>query len=165
MAEEIKETIETKPVEQNYIEQIQKLKENTVTKEEYDKVVADNAKLVEALTNGKVIEGEKEKKPTRTKEELRKILFDEDSAPNNLDYCKAAIELRDLILAEKGPDPFLPWGKNISPTAEDVECANRVADAMKQCIEYADGDSELFTNELMRITNDAAPMAGKVKRR
>ena len=28
---------------------------------------------------------------------------------------------------------------------------------MKECVEYADGDSELFTNELMRRTNDAMP--------
>ena len=28
---------------------------------------------------------------------------------------------------------------------------------MRECVEYAEGDSELFTNELMRRTNDAMP--------
>ena len=44
----------------------------------------------------------------------------------------------------------------IVPTTEDIECANRVAEVVKECIEYADGDSQLFTNELNRRTVDVA---------
>ena len=43
------------------------------------------------------------------------------------------------------------------PDNSDYEAAQRVADALQSCVEVADGDSEIFTRELMRITNDVAP--------
>ena len=52
------------------------------------------------------------------------------------------------------PDPFIPVGKQISPSREDIEIAEKVAQVYKECIEYANGDSEVFTNELMRRTRD-----------
>ena len=146
----------------NYIEQLAKIKETHVPKEEYDKVLADNKKMAELLaTGGSLDSSHEEPAKNRSSEELRKLLFGEDTSPSNLEYVKAVVELRENLIKEGCPDPFLPWGKNIAPTPEDVECANRVATAFKECIEYANGDSELFTNELMRITKDAMPMAGK----
>ena len=53
-------------------------------------------------------------------------------------------------MAEGNPDPFLPVGKQILPTDEDVAAANRVADVLKECVDYAEGDSAVFTNELQR---------------
>ena len=60
-----------------------------------------------------------------------------------------------------GIDPFLPIGNRISPTKEDIETANRVAEAFQSCIDYAEGDSQLFTQELQRITNDI-PMSSMI---
>ena len=56
-------------------------------------------------------------------------------------------------------DPFLPQGKQIAATSDDIKSANRVAEALKDCVEYANGDSQLFTNELQRITRDVIPAA------
>ena len=44
------------------------------------------------------------------------------------------------------------------PTNEDYEAAQKVADAFQSCIDVAEGDPEIFTRELMRITKDAAPL-------
>ena len=44
-------------------------------------------------------------------------------------------------------------GAQISPTAEDVQVAEKVAQIYQECVDYADGDSALFTQELQRRTN------------
>jgi hypothetical protein len=62
---------------------------------------------------------------------------------------------------DKGePDPFLPVSSRYAPTIEDITKANKVAEAFQSCVDYADGNSEIFTQELMRITNDSNPMPG-----
>ena len=93
--------------------------------------------------------------------ELRNKLLKEGSNLNNLDYVQTAVELRDALIAQGQKDPFLPYGEGVLPTAEDVECANRVANVFKECIEYADGDPDIFTSELQRRTVDAGPIKRK----
>lgn len=141
--------------DEDYIETIKKLKETTVSKEEYEKLVADNKKLIETLANGGTIEKEEPKKVDI--KALREKLYSDDVNMSNLEFCSTALELRDEIIKQGGGDPFLPVGKQIAPTAEDVQKANQVAEALKSCIDYAEGDSAVFTNELQRITIDAMP--------
>lgn len=91
-------------------------------------------------------------------DKLRRKLFSQDSDLSNLEYMKTALELREELLDRGSPDPFLPYGQNITPTDEDIKTADRVAEAIKASIEYADGDSEVFTNELQRIMVDTSPL-------
>lgn len=154
------ENVEVTGMDEDYVEQIRQLKENTVSKADYDKLKAENKKILDAYVNGQQIEGvaaTAAEKPDINK--LKETLANDDLS--NLDYCKTALELRETVIAEGGRDPFLPWGQNIAPTAEDVAAADRVAAALKSCIEYAEGDSEVFTNELQRITIEAMPKAGR----
>lgn len=139
-----------------YIEAIKEMKANSVSKKAYDKLREENKQLLDSLINGKEIELPKQKEPVDINK-IRSTLFNEDKPLNNLDYVSNALKLRDELIERGERDPFLPYGQNISPTDEDVIKADRVATVMKECIEYADGDSELFTNELMRRTNDAMP--------
>ena len=140
----------------DYIDQIKKLKENSVSKDDYDKLRADNKKLIDALANGTQLEGKVEPKIDAVENinNLRKKLFSKGSNLNNLEYCKTAVELRDALIETGDKDPFLPFGHNVIATDSDHETAERVASIMKDCIEYADGDSDIFTNELQRRTVD-----------
>lgn len=150
MAEE--EKIVTEKVEDNtpdYLKAIQDLKQNSVDRSEYDKLKAENKKLIDAVVNGQTVEVESEKH--RDLNTIREELFNHEH--NNLDYVKLALELREALIAKGEADPFLPMGSQISPTAEDVAAAEKVAAVYKECIDYADGNSELFTQELMRRTN------------
>lgn len=140
----------------NYIEAIKEIKANSVSKQAYEKLKEENKQLLDSLINGKEIELPKQKEPVDI-DKLRSKLFDEDRPLSNLEYVSNALKLRDELLERGERDPFLPYGQNISPTDEDIIKADRVATVMKECLEYADGDSELFTNELMRRTNDAMP--------
>jgi len=66
---------------------------------------------------------------------------------------KLTLELRNTLIAKGERDPFLPYGSQIAPTPEDVEKAEKAAQIYQECIDYADGDSKLFTQELQRRTN------------
>lgn len=147
----------------NYIEAIKEMKANSVSKAAYDKLKEENKQLLDSLINGGQVTYEQHASQPVDVQKLRNKLADQDAQLSNLEYAKTALELRDAVIEQGGQDPFLPWGVNISPTTDDVEKANHVAEVFRDCIEYADGDSEIFTNELMRRTNDAMPIRSKLK--
>ena len=140
----------------DYIDQIKKLKENSVSKDDYDKLRLDNKRLIDALANGTQVEGVVEPKVSAVEKinNLRKKLFSKENGLNNLEYCDTALKLRDALIENGERDPFLPFGHEVVATDSDYESANRVATVMKECIDYADGDSNIFTNELQRRTVD-----------
>ena len=156
---EEKETNVTGNVEDNtqdYLAAIKELKENSVNRSEYDKLRAENKRLIDAVVNGQP--GQEEQVVVKhTKEQiddLRNDLFNSPRELNNLEFITKTMELREALMENGEPDPFLPVGKQISPTRDDIEGAEKVAQVYKECIEYAEGDSEVFTNELMRRTRD-----------
>ena len=158
MAEE-KEISVTGTVEDNtqdYLAAIKELKQNSVNRSEYDKLRAENKKLIDAVVNGQP--GQEEPVVSKHSKEqiddLRNELFNSPRELNNLEYITKAMELREALIENGEPDPFLPVGKQISPTRDDLEGAEKVAQVYKECIDYAEGDSEVFTNELMRRTRD-----------
>lgn len=135
----------------NYIAAIKELKEKTVDRSEYEKVVADNKKLLDSVINGSTTE-QTEEQPKESVEVLRKSIFGGEL--NNLDYAIKTLELRKQLIESGQTDPFLPVGHQIAPTDEDVACANKVAEVLQECIDYAEGDAQVFTNELQRRTID-----------
>lgn len=141
---------------QDYLAAIKELKEKSVDRSEYDKLRAENKKLIDAVVNGQP--GQEEPAVSKHSKEqiddLRNDLFNSPKELNNLEYVTKAMELREALIENGEPDPFLPVGKQISPTRDDLEGAEKVAQVYRECIEYADGDSEVFTNELMRRTRD-----------
>ena len=141
---------------QDYITAIKELKQNSVDRSEYEKLRAENKKLIDAVVNGQP--GQEEPVVSKHSKEqiddLRNDLFNSPKELSNLEYITKAMELREALMENGEPDPFLPVGKQISPTRDDIEGAEKVAQVYKECIEYADGDSEVFTNELMRRTRD-----------
>lgn len=134
-----------------YIEAIKEIKANSVPRDEFEALEKEKKDLLKAL-----IEGGQVEQPTAAEKpdlkSLRAELFNEDAKLNNLEYAKKALALRAAVLEETGKDIFLPYGANISPTLADSEAAEKVAKAFQSCIDYADGDSQLFTQELQRIT-------------
>ena len=141
---------------QDYLAAIKELKDNSVNRSEYDKLRAENKRLIDAVVNGQP--GQEEQVVVKhTKEQiddLRNDLFNSPRELNNLEFITKTMELREALMENGEPDPFLPVGKQISPTRDDIEGAEKVAQVYKECIEYAEGDSEVFTNELMRRTRD-----------
>lgn len=138
------------------VQAINELKQNSVSKEEYNKVVSEKNKYLKALIDGNQIAEAQPKKPVDI-DALRKDLFGGSKDLTNLEYAQKSLELRDALIERDGVDIFVGRGSKLTPTDDDYEAAQRVADAFKQCIDVAQGDSEIFTRELMRITEDVAP--------
>ena len=171
-APEGKKKSEVKPEETDKVALAKALKEareNTVSKEEYDKVVAENKALVSEVINGggNAGNGQQDTPPQEADiEALREKLYGPKSSDlNNLEFWKTTLELRDAVIAKDGIDPFLPHGANIKPTEFDAERAEAVAEVVKQCIEEAEGDSGVFTALLQsKINNDSQALTAHLKK-
>lgn len=151
---------ETVDTENNYIAALNEMKQNSVSKAEYQKVVNENKQLIETLISNGQMENPEIKDPVDI-EALRHDLARNGSKMTNLEYVSKVVDLRDAILESGGPDPFLPNSAQYKADFNDMATAERVANTFKHCIEYANGDSEVFTNELMRLTKDANPMRSR----
>ena len=138
----------------DYIEVIQTLKENSVDRAKYEALRADNKRLLDAVVNGQTVENTV--KPQVDIQALRNELFNKENQ-TNLQYVENALKLRTALIESGEQDPFLPYGSKIVPTDEDIATANRVAAVLQECVDYADGDSAIFTNEVQRRTVDTAP--------
>lgn len=138
----------------DYIEALKEMKENSVSKAEYEKLKDENRKLLNAFTNGETISIPQEVKPNI--DELRAKVMSEDQT--NLEYITNVLALRKAVIENGDEDPFVPVGSKIAPTAEDRIKAQNVADVLQECVDYAQGDSQLFTNELQRRTIDVMPI-------
>ena len=138
----------------DYIAAIKELKENSVDRAKYEALRADNKRLLDAVVNGQTVENTV--KPQVDIQALRNELFNKENQ-TNLQYVENALKLRTALIESGAPDPFLPYGSKIVPTDEDIATANRVAAVLQECVDYADGDSAIFTNEVQRRTVDTAP--------
>ena len=101
---------------QDYIAEIQKLKESTVSKEQYQKLLEDNKRLIQSLASGEKGEAEGASAGA-TLEELRKKLSNPEDM-TNLEYITAALELREKVMETGGDDPFLPNGTHARATTQ-----------------------------------------------
>ena len=148
----------------DYISAINEIKQNSVPRKQYEELQKENKTLLDTLINGgqvtQVIEGEK-----KSIEEIRNSLFSKEAAEKgmtNLEFVEKSLELRDAIIESGGTDPFLPVGKGIELTRDDYEAAEFTAQQFRECIDMANGNSEVFTAELMRRTVDnSLPTAKK----
>ena len=131
----------------DYIAAIKELKENSVDRSKYDALRAENKRLLDSIVNGTEI-AQAPVEDKKSIEELRQAYLKEDQT--NLEFITNTLKLREAIIAEGKPDPFLPVGEQIMPTDEDVATANKVASVLQECVDYAEGDSAVFSNELQR---------------
>ncbi len=152
---------EGKTVE-DFITEVNEIKANSVSKDEYNKVVEEKQKLMKALINGDISdielpngEEQNEELLKRIQDNRNKLATSEDLS--NLEYCKTALQLRDDVIEAYGKekDPFLPNGHEYIPDDNDIKRADAVADIMRECIEGAEGNSEVFTAKLMSKTLDS----------
>ena len=162
MSEEMR--VEVKDNEQtdtsvDYISAINEMKQNSVSKAAYEKLKNENKQLLDALVNGKEISKEEMKGPTI--QELRNHLFD-DTNKTNLDFVETALKLRDALIEKGERDPFLPSGDKVALNDAIYDDVESVAAVLQECVDFAEGDSSVFTAKLQsKMVDSAIP----VKRR
>ncbi|MBO7691211.1 MAG: hypothetical protein J6T10_01075 [Methanobrevibacter sp.] len=154
---------------EDFIKEVEDLKKNSVSREDYEKLLGEKKKLMSALINGDtegldLSEGisseDLDKRITANREKLAK-----GEVANDLEYWETVIQLREDVIEKNGEDhdPFLPNGHNYVPNADDKEKAERVANTVKECIESAEGDPNSFKNDLMRRIKDTSPIQAATK--
>lgn len=150
--------------EQSAVDIITEMKANTVPKTKYESLQAEHNKLLKALVNGDEVEVEAPEKPNI--DELRLSLFTEEVQKlNNLQFVENSLKLRNALLEAGEADPFVPCGNSTAPEESDFATAERVAQILQECVDYANGDSQVFTAELQRRTMDVNPVASRTRRR
>lgn len=136
-----------------FINKQKELESNFVPKDEYDRVCNDNHKLTEALFNGERFTEQKPEEKIDC-QAIRNELYSGDYAGSSYDYIKKLMDLRSQVLKDSGEDIFISSSSRSNPSIEEIATAQKVASAYEWCLEYSDGDPQIFTQELMRITND-----------
>lgn len=145
------------------------LKESTVSKEEYEKLKGENAKLLNEVINGGGGSGSGQATPTQEKPDIDKLRAElygpKGQQLTNLQVVEKTLQLRKAIMDEGGMDPFLPVGANIKPDDRDRERAQAVADVFEECVKEANGDSGVFTALLMsKTSNDSIALTNHLKK-
>lgn len=147
----------------SYIEAIKEMKKNTVPRGDYDKVQAENKKLLETLIDGgqaKVVNAEEKVDADK----LRKELYFSDKPMSNLEYVEKTLKLRKAQMEQGYQDPFLPTGTIVPLTQDDYDGAEKVATVLEECVEIANGDPHAFNMEFQRRLADT-PSFARSKRR
>lgn len=125
--------------------------EKRALQEEVEKIKSDNKALVEKLLNGEDIVEE----DSTTIDEYAEILYgDKCDQLTDLEYIDKTCKLRRKVIKEKGFDPFVGRGKKYIPEPDEAEKAENVARVFEECVAYANGDNQLFIQELQRRTVD-----------
>ena len=138
---------------QEYIDQINELKRNTVSRTEYDKIREENRTLLSNLVNGTGTTVEQtHDEPKESLADLRTRVF--TNPKNDLDYVAGILEIREWVMAEGEKDPFVNDNGRYQATEDDYKAGQRLAEGLKHCVEIADGDNDVFIQEITRITRD-----------
>lgn len=160
MAEENITTLEEMNNEQ-YIAAIEELKASTVSRDAYNKLRSENKQLLDALVSGQQLP-QPQTENKQSIEDLRKKLFSTDGNDiSNLEYVETALSLRNSLIEAGERDPFLPYGDKVDITSEQIDTANKVANALQEMVDFAEGDSGVFTAEYQRRVKDIAIPRGR----
>ena len=161
MENEIKNEVETN--EKDYLAEIENLKANTVSKEAYEKMRAENAKLIKTIATNQKIEQESNK-PEMTREQklarhenLAKSILN-SKGKKNIDVVKDMIEFRKLTQELYDVDPATVKVMSNSPAKDTQDLHDRmdkVFDTLEQCVENSDGNDKVFN----RCVDDAIDKA------
>lgn len=146
------------------VEQVLELKKNSVSKEEYQKLVEQNSELMAALINGDSAAANSE--GTEEPENISQIVSDLRKMDNNtpdIEYVEQALKFRNAVIDQYGEeyDPFCPNQAKYTPTVEDKEKAQHVAEVFQQCIDEAQGSNAVFLALLQERTRDSVKLKKK----
>lgn len=141
---------------------ITEMRQNTVPKDKYNKVMEENQKLMRALANGETVQVEAPKKPTAL--ELHNEWANQEGK-SSIQIAKDTLALREAMIDEGMRDPFLPNGKDFVPEAQDIKDAEDVAALLQWAIDGADGNSGVFNSLLASKIIDSPRPKAKTARR
>ena len=149
---------------QKMAEALKELKANSVSKNDYDKILNENRELTKAIIDGSSSfvksNNEAEKKPDI--KQLAKDIFEDGLS--NYELAKRELKFRDAYIEKFGKDPFAP--NNPDMNSHDAEAASKVARIMQECINECKGEPHLYDalfNE--KIKDDSPQLLASIEKR
>ena len=140
---EVTQGVEGTDNDLDLLKELQEVKNNSVSKEDYEKLQAKYKQVVKDVING--VGTKEEADDTVNLEEIRKNLFtDKVEELSNRDFWKNVLELRHERLEKEGVDIFLPKGSKTRYTREDYESAQKVDEIISQMLEDSEENPQLF---------------------
>lgn len=128
---------------QKYIDVINSMKANSVSKEQYAKLEAENAQLIEALKSGNQVEMiSEEDKPSL--KDLASTISDENFEVTNMEGWRAALDYRKAAIENGLRDPFLPNSRDYTVKPEDSARAQQIADTLEKILDESNGNPDMF---------------------
>lgn len=140
---EVTQGVEGTDNDLDLLKELQEVKNNSVSKEDYEKLQAKYKQVVKDVING--VGTKEEADDTVNLEEIRKNLFtDKVEELSNRDFWKNVLNLRHERLEKEGVDIFLPKGSKTRYTREDYESAQKVDEIISQMLEDSEENPQLF---------------------
>ena len=134
----------------DYIDAIKDLKQNSVAKDKYDALRAENKKLLDAIVNGQDVSTPNQEPELGSRDEYYKA-YKENKFKTDLDYWKNMVNLRKATIAEYGADPCVtgsfgtdPEGNRVEPEYGEAEAIAEQFDTIEQIIEESGNNPAIF---------------------
>lgn len=136
------------------IEALKEMKQTMVSKDEYDRVVAERNRIFDAYAKGERATAEESAPELVDIGKLATKLYGSEFYEGK-DYqlVQDALNLRQAVIDQWGCDTFVPDASpdgKWKPTEADFLDAQRRADIYQECIDVANGDNEIFIREVSR---------------
>lgn len=133
----------------DYIETINQLKQNSVSKDEYMKLKNENKQLLNAIASNQVVEVAAE--PEIDIKEVRENVFKNHSNLSNREFVDNVVKLYDYELEHSGKNIFMPNDPNYIPTQDDINQVDNMVTGFKNALEEANGNDLIFNQYMERI--------------
>ena len=150
MQDESKRSEETVVDNTDYITAIKELKENSVSKDKYDALMAERKQLIDSIVNGQP-ESDQEEEPELESRLYYYKKYKENKFNSNLEYWDNLVKLRKATIAEYGADPTVtgnygltPDGQKVDPAYGEPEAMEHSFEVIENMINEADGDPKVF---------------------
>lgn len=129
---------------QNYIDTINNLKKNTVSKEAYNKLLEENKNLLNTIVYDNGQKAVSEDKVVYSDEEIAKMIKQTSKDCSDLEYIKQMLGIRNVMMEKGLEDPFAPKVVNHTNDEYDYKKAQNVADFLQACVDESDGNPSTF---------------------
>lgn len=149
---------------QQYIDAINEMRKNSISKDKYDKLLEENKQLINALKEGNQVElvNPDENKPSL--QELAEKLCSENFEPTNAEGWKTALEFRKAMIDAGFRDPFLPNSRNYTYKEEDSARSQLISDTLEKMIDDSQGNPDMFNALGKQYIKDDRTLQNKNKR-
>ena len=117
----------------DYIDAIKELKQNSVDKDKYDALKAENKKLLEAMINGTELQSQSTEQLDDRLEYYKK--YKENKFNNDLEYWENFLNLRKATMKEYGSDPCVTGNYGLTPEGGRANAAYGEAETVQEQME------------------------------